>query len=260
MGKVATFDDMGGGSALIGERLRTWPPLAVAAAIAFVGSAVLTLLLVGMGLVITSSSLSGSIGGWDASVSRWFEAHRTMALNGWTDIGSTLAGTGMILAVAGFSVAIMVIRRLWPEAGFLAIGLFVEFTVFLSTTAIVDRPRPTIEPLDPLPVTSSFPSGHMAAAIVTYSGLAFLLSSHTRHTLVRVGAWALGVLFPVWVGLSRIYRGMHHPTDVLASIVLGIGALLIAGLAVRSAAVVADRRNQRAIEANLLPEHSEIRR
>jgi hypothetical protein len=41
---------------------------------------------------------------------------------------------------------------------------------------------------------------------------------------------------------------------------LGIGALLVAGLAVRSAAVVADRRNQRAIEANVLPEHSEIRR
>jgi len=256
MGKVATLDDVGADGTRIGGRLRTWPPPAVAAVIAIAGVVVLAALLIGIGFIVTSSD---AIGGWDASVSRWFEANRTASLNRLTDIGSILAGTGTILAVAGLSIAIMLFRRLWYDAGFLAIALFVEFSVFLSTTAIVDRPRPTIEPLDPLPITSSFPSGHTAAAIVMYMGLAFLISSHQPRNLVRIAAWTLGVLFPVWVGLSRIYRGMHHPTDVMASVLLGITALLIAHRAIRSAAEVAERRRRSAVEATALPEPEGIR-
>jgi undecaprenyl-diphosphatase len=241
MAKAAAFEDAGDPRREVAERSRR--PLVVAAAIALLGFVVLAPLLIGIGLLITSSSFSDSIMSWDGSVSRWFEAHRTAPLNTWTDIGSIMAGTGTILAVAGLSLAIMVLRRLWYDVTFLAVALFVEFTVFLTTTAIVDRPRPTIQALDPSPVTSSFPSGHTAAGIAVYTGLAFLISSHNRRTLVRIVAWALGVLIPIWVGLGRIYRGLHHPTDVAASVVLGIGALVVAGIAARAAIAAADRRD-----------------
>src|SRR5688572_3501661 len=144
----------------------------------------LALLLVGLGLLITQSFLSAPVGGWDSRVSRWFELQRTATLNAWTDVGSMLAGSGTILLGAGLSVGFLLVRRLWYDAGFLAIGLFTESTVFLTTTTLVDRPRPAIEPLDPLPFTSSFPSGHAAAAIALYVGLAIVISSHIHLTVV----------------------------------------------------------------------------
>ena len=253
-------EDAGGPSRTIGERLRTWPPPAVAATLSIAGSVVLMLVLVGIGLVITRSSLSPRIVGWDGSVERWVEVHRTATLDAWTDLGSILGGTGTILVVAGIAIAALLIRRLWYDAAFLGMALFIEFSAFLATTTIVDRPRPTITPLDPIPVTSSYPSGHTGAAIVTYVGLAIVLSSHIRHAAFRIAIWTLAPLIPIYVGLSRVYRGMHHPTDVLASVVLGMGALFFALLAVHATAVAADRRRRyRRVETPRPRERSEVR-
>jgi undecaprenyl-diphosphatase len=180
-------------------------------------------------------------------------------LNGWTNVGSILAGTGTVLLVAGISAGILLIRRLWYEAAFLAIGLSVEFTTFLAASTLIDRPRPTVTPLDPLPITSSFPSGHVAAAIVLYVGLAIVISSHTRRAAVRAPVLLAAVVLPIWVGLSRVYRGMHHPSDAIASVVLGVGVLCFTLLAVRSGSVVADHRRYRRIATPTVPEPSKVR-
>jgi undecaprenyl-diphosphatase len=229
------------------------------AAVSVAGFLVLTIVMVAIGRVITSSFLSASIGSSDASLGQWFEVHRSALLNGWTNVGSILAGTGTILLVAGISAGILLFRRLWYEAAFLAIGLSIEFTVFLATTTLVDRPRPAVVPLDPLPVTSSFPSGHVAAAIVLYIGLAMLVSSHTHRMAVRIPVWIVVAILPIWVGLSRVYRGMHHPSDAIASIVLGVGALSFTLLAVRAGAVVANHRRLGRIATPTRPETSTVR-
>jgi membrane-associated phospholipid phosphatase len=180
-------------------------------------------------------------------------------LDTWTDLGSIMGGTGTILAVAGLAIIVLLIRRLLYDAAFVGLALFIEFSAFLSATTIVDRPRPSITPLDPIPVTSSFPSGHTGAAIVTYIGLAIVISSHLRNTALRVAVWILAALLPTYVGLSRVYRGMHHPTDVMASVVLGMGALCFALLAVHTTAVVAERRRSRRVETPAPRERSEVR-
>ena len=259
MGYVANGEDAHGPSRTIGERLQTWHPAAVAATLSVAGSVVLTIVLVAIGYVITTSSVSPRIVGWDGSVERWLELHRTATLNTWTDLGSILGGTGTILAVAGISVGFLVIRRLWYDAALLGTALFIEFSAFLATTTLIDRPRPTIGPLDPIPVTSSFPSGHTGAAIAAYVGLAIVISSHVRHAAVRIATWIVAVLLPIYVGVSRVYRGMHHPTDVMASVVLGAGALSFALFAVHSAAVAADRRHDHRVEMPRTRERSEVR-
>jgi membrane-associated phospholipid phosphatase len=113
-------------------------------------------------------------------------------------------------------------------------------------TIVVDRARPDVPRLDVSPPTSSYPSGHTAAAIALYMALAAVVGSLTTNRLARALAWILAFVLPTVVAVSRLYRGMHHLTDVLASVVLGIGALLIALLAVRAGAAVADRRAERA--------------
>jgi undecaprenyl-diphosphatase len=67
--------------------------------------------------------------------------------------------------------------------------------------------------------TSSFPSGHIAATICLYVAIAILVTARTD----RPWRWltvALAVIMPVGVAVSRMYRGMHHPTDLLGAIVL----------------------------------------
>ena len=228
MGSVANAEHAGEPSRTIGENLRAWPPPAVAATTSVAGSILLAVVMVAIGLVITRSFLSPRIVGWDGSVERWVEVRRTATLNTWSDVGSILAGAGTILLVAGIAIGVLLIRRLWYDAAFLGIGLFIEFTAFLATEALIDRPHPAIVRLNSLPATSSFPSGHTGAASVVYIGLALLISSHVRRPAVRIPTWIVAPLLPIYVGVSRVYRGMHHPTDVMASVVLGVGALCFA--------------------------------
>jgi len=54
------------------------------------------------------------------------------------------------------------------------------------------------------------------------------------------------VVVPIVVALSRIYRGMHHPTDAIAGFLMGAGCVVVALLAVRTTGVVAARRSTRA--------------
>ena len=75
-----------------------------------------------------------------------------------------------------------------------------------------------------------------------YVALALIVSSLTRNAFLRAVVWILAVALPIVVALSRLYRGMHHPTDVMASVILATGALLFGLLAVRTGSAVAERR------------------
>ena len=137
----------------------------------------------------------------------------------------------------------LAIGKHWRQIGFLACALTLEFTVFLLSTLLVDRMRPQVPRLDVTPPTSSYPSGHTAAAIALYVGLAIVIWSLVRSTAIRTIAWTSRSPCPIFVGISRLYRGMHHLTDVLASVLLGCGALLFALLATRSAVAVSEERD-----------------
>ena len=134
------------------------------------------------------------------------------------------------------------LRRCWREIGFLAIALFLEVTVFLTTTLLVDRARPPVVRLDDAPPTSSFPSGHTAAAVVLYVGLALIITARVRNPIVRAVAWIVAILAPLFVATSRLYRGMHFPSDVASGALLGIACIVVALFAVHTAVAVARRR------------------
>lgn len=151
------------------------------------------------------------------SVDRFFAAHRDGPLNVLSGFFSTVANTPSAIGIS--IVAVVVIRvatHRWGEASFVATALVGEVGVFLLTTLIIERPRPTVPRMDVAPPTSSFPSGHTAAAVALYAAVALVVLRHTGSRL----AWLL-LLVPVAVGASRLYRGMHHPSDVVAGLLLG---------------------------------------
>lgn len=223
----------------IGERVRGRPVLA-AVIVAIAGFMVMAAIMIGLGLVLMQVLVPHGVGAWDNAVNDWFVSRRTSTLNTWTLWGSEIAMTPTVIGALLVAVVVLGLGRRWREAAFLVIAVSVEASAFLVTTLVVMRPRPTVPRLDASPPTSSFPSGHVAAGIALYVGLAILLSSHVRSVVLRVLIWLVVTAIPIAIGLSRVYRGMHHPTDVLASaLILGPGALLVAMLAARSSSAAA---------------------
>jgi undecaprenyl-diphosphatase len=189
--------------------------------------------LTSLGLSLTEGLLSGPLGHWDESVNDWFLHHRSRSVSTVAHIGSTLGNTGSVVAVAAIGVVTFLLVGWRREAGFLVVALTVEVSVFLMTTLLVARERPTVPQLEASPPTSSFPSGHAAAAIALYVGLALILTPHIRRRWVGALVWFLAIAIPSFVAVSRVYAGMHHVTDVAGSVVLGAGALVVAAIAVR---------------------------
>jgi len=83
----------------------------------------------------------------------------------------------------------------------------------------VGRPRPPVDQLDGQMPTSSFPSGHIAATTCMWAAIAILSMPRIRHWW-RWIFLALAIVMPIGVAVSRMYRGEHHPTDMLGAFIL----------------------------------------
>ncbi|MHA4950102.1 phosphatase PAP2 family protein [Micromonospora sp. SD19] len=156
------------------------------------------------------------------TVNRELAADRTGDWNNVSLVFSTLASTQMIVVVTVLvALALRLWLKRWREPLFLCAAVTAQALVFLLTTLAIDRRRPAVEHMDVSPPTSSFPSGHTSAAVALYVGIAVLMALRARSTGAKVVWWTLLLMVPLGVALTRMYRGMHHPSDVVASFVNG---------------------------------------
>jgi undecaprenyl-diphosphatase len=114
------------------------------------------------------------------------------------------------------------------SAGFLALQRRKQLAVYLLAAVAggtlvstllklgFDRPRPDLVPHGSLVYTSSFPSGHSMLSAVTFLTLGALLASGQTNIRIRVYLIGLATFLAIVVGVSRVYLGVHWPTDVLA--------------------------------------------
>ena len=159
---------------------------------------------------------------FDQSISERVERRRTDGWNAVTHILSLSASTLVIVGIAAGVVIVSLVRRHRDGVAMFVFAMIGEVVMFLILTAVVDRPRPDVVRLDPAPPTSSFPSGHTYAALVLWGSIAALAYRQHWAPSLRRTAMVLAIVLPLAVGASRIYRGMHHPTDVIASLILGL--------------------------------------
>ena len=205
-------------SAMGNDRVRHYGRIAAGVLVAWV---LILGIIVGLGELVTKDGNGNVLG--DRTIPHWFAAHRTPSLTHWSQIFSTLGATQAILIVAlATCVVFLAVTRHWRPAAFVAVVMFGELGAFLTAAAVVKRPRPDVTHLDSHLPTSAYPSGHMAATTCLYVAIAILVIGHAR------GWWRYlflipAIAMPVLVALSRMYRGEHHPTDIL-------GSLLFAGL------------------------------
>jgi len=190
--------------------------------------------VIGIGLLLTRVLDTSWVATEDRELSAELAAGRSSDGNEVTSIFTLLAETPTIVALT--AVAAVVFRlafQRWRESVIVVCAVVGETLIFWLTTLLIDRQRPRIPQLDEAPPTSGFPSGHTAASVAFYGSVALIVLWHTRRAWLRWLAVALAIAVPLAVGASRLYRGMHYPTDVITGLLLGAAWLSTVGIRLR---------------------------
>ncbi len=228
-----------------GRRMGGHPVIAFIV-VTLIGFAVLASLTVLAGWLLKTYALpEHGFGHADEHVNVWLAHHRT-ALR--TDVSFWLSGIGDVYAIpalVAISTIVALVMRRWRVAAFILAAIAVEAAVYRVATWVIHRQRPSVPRLDDLPVNASYYSGHTAASVAVYCGLAVVITSRIRSFWLKAVVWTVAIAIPLLVAVSRMYRGMHHPTDVAAGLLVGIGCLVVAAAAARASAAADERRKAR---------------
>jgi len=183
-------------------------------------------LIVGIGFALTGPLIGLSRA--EESVNRGLAADRTRSWNAitsvWSEIGNTVAVITVCVIVAG-CLLWRTRDRLLAAVPVIAIGL--QGLIFFTVSNLIDRDRPAVAKLDASPPTTSYPSGHVGASTALYVALALIALRIERGWLRRTTV-LLCLAMPLLVMYARLYRGMHHVTDVGAAMLNGILCALLA--------------------------------
>jgi undecaprenyl-diphosphatase len=129
---------------------------------------------------------------------------------------TALGGTAVLVLLTALAVVYLLIAGKWQIALFVLAAVGGGQIVSTLLKLGVDRPRPDLVPHLMLETSSSFPSGHAMMSAVTYLTLGALLARISPQRRLKIFFLAVAVLLTLLVGLSRIYLGVHWPSDVLA--------------------------------------------
>jgi membrane-associated phospholipid phosphatase len=167
-------------------------------------------------------ALSPAIASFDAVLGAAIQSWRTPALTLVMRAATWSANTLTVTAAVLVAVVIMLWREHYVEA--LLTALVVALGTGLGAIAkrVTERPRPPVaNALVELPTSYSFPSGHTLAALLLWTVIAFAVLRVAREERTRWLAVVGGLALTVLVGTSRVYLGVHWPSDVFASWLLG---------------------------------------
>ena len=138
-------------------------------------------------------------------------------------LAASLAGGGWGLWPVGVLVAVLLARAgRGPEAAVFGVTVLGANLVNEAMKLFFHRPRPLPWFSYPLPPTYSFPSGHAFVSFCFCVCLAEILVRHGWPLVGKVGIWSAALGCTLTIGVSRVYLGVHYPTDVLGGYAAGI--------------------------------------
>ncbi|HEX4788595.1 MAG TPA: hypothetical protein VH372_09055, partial [Actinospica sp.] len=129
----------------------------------------LSVVMIGLGWLVTRELAHA----WPLSIEDGVDRYLAGRRDGlWNDVSGTLSTIADTIGASVLTLLAALLARLrfgrWRESLFVAFSVLLELTVFLVTTLVIHRARPAVHELDVSPPTSSFPSGHTAAAVALY--------------------------------------------------------------------------------------------
>ncbi len=140
---------------------------------------------------------------------------------------SAVGSTQIALLVAAAATAVLALLRHWHGVLMVVLSVVAAQLTVQVIKQVVERPRPGADDQLVHAGGFSFPSGHSATSMAVYATLAFLLIRAASRDRVRVAVGLVGGVIVLAVGMSRVFLGVHYPTDVLAGWLTG--GLLVLG-------------------------------
>jgi undecaprenyl-diphosphatase len=146
---------------------------------------------------------------------------------------TALGGVAVLSLLTASVVGFLLIRRTYHAVGFVLIATVGGLVLSLLLKRFFARPRPELVSHLSAVYTSSFPSGHSMLSAVVYLTLGALLARLVEGPALKIYIILVAMLLTLLVGVSRVYMGVHYPTDVLAGWSVGLSWAILCWLVAR---------------------------
>jgi undecaprenyl-diphosphatase len=159
---------------------------------------------------------------FDDAVLRWIGARRAPSLDA-VMLEVTSLGTASVVAmVVGVAALFLWLNKHKHSAILLIVATIGGVLLNNLLKYGFERPRPDIIPWVAKATFYSFPSGHAMSATVVYSTVAYLAARLQRTFAARFSIMAIAALVILLICVSRLYLGVHYPSDVIAGVIIGL--------------------------------------
>ncbi len=171
--------------------------------------------------------LGGATQRFDERVLTLIAARRTVLLDHLALEATSLGNAGVLVMVVAVASVFLYISRHHYSAYLLWIAVAGEELINALLKGVYARPRPTVVSMETMVMSKSFPSGHAMASVVVYGAIALLVGRLASSRTLRRATWALAAFVVALVGASRVYLGVHYPSDVLGGFIAGFAWITI---------------------------------
>lgn len=190
-----------------------------------------SLLFVGMTLAIAAlfffgwladEMLEGDTSRFDETVRNYVHGFAFPALTSVMQAASFLGSTLFLTVFGVFIVVVLYLRKHRRGAIIFAVTTIGSSLLLVTLKYAFKRvrPEPFFETI--LPASYSFPSGHSLASFCFYGALAAILTARIKNIRLKILIWISAILLIPLIGTSRVYLGVHYPSDVIAGFVVGL--------------------------------------
>jgi undecaprenyl-diphosphatase len=187
----------------------------------------------------------GSTQTFDVAVLQWLGQHHTPLLTS-AAVELTYLGTGVVvLMVVGVSALFLWHTEHKHSARLLLAAVAGNILLNGALKLVFNRPRPSVFDWQTIAVSSSFPSGHAMSATVCYGTVAYLVARLQKHHWARALTLTAAVILILLICVTRLYLGVHYPSDVLAGIIVGLAWASFCMATLEASLVIARRRAPR---------------
>ena len=143
----------------------------------------------------------------------------------WTTLflAVTKLGSTIYLTMIGLAAGLIFIGYRWFRSLLvLIVAMIGQAALHHGCKLLFARPRPPALISYPAVESYSFPSGHAVASLALYFAIAWIVTGHVENPTIKIAIWIVTAVLVFLIGMSRVYIGVHYPTDVLAGFVAAL--------------------------------------